>query len=357
MTAADLHRRAKALFIEIAESPKAAQEACLEQTATTDLALANEVRSLLGFNHQGPLIDAPPPRTPEASDVLGIVGQVVDDRYRVDALVAEGGFSYVYRGEHLRWKRPLALKVIKHDGRIGERLQAAFVQESALLSELSRKTNGIVQSYDAGQWQAANGKRHLFTALEWLQGCTLAEAGRDGPWSLSRVVRTLAPVAEALQVAHESGVAHRDIKPSNIFCVEETGARTSKLLDFGIAKVASDEGFLKSSGTLKALTAGYAAPEQFITNLGATGPWTDVHGLAMVCVELLLGRHPAPVNDVQSAMKAASPTERPTPRTHGADVSDGVEAAFQRALSFQPSHRHTTAGAFWRELQAAAKAD
>jgi len=343
--------------MELIEVPKAAQEARLDQAATTDLALANEVRSLLGFNHQGPLIEAPPAKATQAGDVLGIVGQVVDDRYRVDALVAEGGFSYVYRGEHLRWKRPLALKVIKHDGRIGERLQAAFVQESALLSELSRKTNGIVQSYDVGQWQAPSGRRHLFTALEWLQGCTLAEACRGGAWSLSRVISTLAPVAEALQIAHESGVAHQDIKPSNIFCVEEQGARTCKLLDFGIAKVASDEGFLKSSGTLKALTAGYAAPEQFMSNLGATGPWTDVHGLAMVCVELLLGHHPAPVNDVQSAMKAASPGERPTPRTHGADVSDAVEGVFQRALSYKPEHRPRTAGAFWRDLQASANAD
>ncbi len=356
VTSQSLHKRANALFMEVVELEPSAQDARLAELATDDLELAQEVRSLLGFACAKPLLKATTRASMMATDPMGIVGEVVDGRYHVHELVAEGGFSYVYRGEHLRWKRPVALKVIKHDGRITERLQEAFVREGALLSDLSRKTTGIVQSYDVGLWQAPNGKSQLFTALEWLQGRTLAAASRDGAWTLPRILQTLAPVARALQIAHESGVAHRDIKPSNIFCVEESGTRTSKLLDFGIAKVASEQGFMQSSGNLKALTAGYAAPEQFIPDLGATGPWTDVHALAMVCVELLLGRHPVPVNDVRGALKAASPTERPTPRTHGVAVPLAVEQVFEQALRYQPADRYPTAGAFWSQLEQAALA-
>ncbi len=353
MSSPDLHDRATALFIEVSDLADKACRLKLDAVGAQDPLLAEEVRSLLGFASKAPLLEQTAPAAPK--DPLGLVNEVLDDRYRIDALVAEGGFGYVYRAEHLRWARPIAVKVIKHVGPISQQLETAFIREGALLNDLSRKTTGIVQSYDVGTWKAPNGKPHLFTVLEWLEGRTLAEANQDGPWTLERVVRSLAPVAQALDIAHANGVAHRDIKPSNIFMIEEQGVCISKLLDFGIAKVATEEGFLKSSGNLKALTAGYAAPEQFLADLGPTGPWTDVHALAVVCVELLLGTHPTPVNDVASALKLCSPDERPTPRTHGLQVSNAVEATFVRALGYTPNSRYPTAGQFWAELESAAQ--
>lgn len=352
MTTQDLHARATALFIELMGLCGDDRASRLSAVSSSDADLAKEVTSLLDFASEAPLLEQVA-AAPLPTDPLGLIGQVIDERYRIEALAAEGGFGYVYRAEHLRWARPVAVKVIKHTGPISQQLEAAFIREGALLNDLSRKTTGIVQSYDVGTLKTANGRPHLFTVLEWLEGCTLAEASKDGPWPIARVVQTLAPIAAALDIAHESGVAHRDIKPCNIFMVEDQGIRTSKLLDFGIAKVATEDGFLKSSGNLKALTAGYAAPEQFLTELGPTGPWTDVHALAVVCVELLLGQHPNPVDDIAGALKLCSPDERPPPRTHGLQVSDEMEAVFARALGYSPEARYPTAGKFWSDFESA----
>ncbi|MCB9535669.1 MAG: serine/threonine protein kinase [Myxococcales bacterium] len=360
------HRRVKALFMRALDAPPEARGAFLAEACGDDAALRDEVASLLAHVSDAPLFEGPnqsgerPPMTTGAEDdPLGLVGVTLDDRYRVEAFVAEGGFGCVYRARHLRWSRPVAVKVFRPelDSQDREELREAFVKEGALLNELSRRTTAIVQSYDVGTWARPDGRTVLFTVLEWLEGTPLAEArGEDERWSLDQVVRTLEPVAEALGVAHRHGVAHRDVKPSNIFLVDEAGATTTKLLDFGVAKVAAERrrGFASTGGKVTAFTIDYAAPEQIAKAHGPTGPWTDVYALALVCVELLSGRRPYDEEDVVAALALACDVERrPTPRALGVPVSDAVEAVFARALAVPTVERFADADAFWSALDAA----
>jgi serine/threonine-protein kinase len=152
---------------------------------------------------------------------------------------------------------------------------------------------------------------------------------------------------------------HRDIKPENIFVANVHGERVVKILDYGIAKaksVASQiAGRASQTGTAFAsFTPAYGAPEQWLPKrYGQTGPWTDVWGLGLVLVEGLAGR---PVIDGdQAAMMgtALDANRRPSPRAEGVEVSDAVEAVFQRALALDPRHRHSDAGEFWAQLDAA----
>src|SRR5690606_13171532 len=94
------------------------------------------------------------------------------------------------------------------------------------------------------------------------------------------------------------------------------------------------------------------APEQFSRSYGATGPWTDVYAMALILVELLRGDHKALEGETFFELGVAScdPDKRPTPRHHGIDVSDEVEAVFGRALALQPRDRFATMGAFWSAL-------
>jgi cytochrome c peroxidase len=304
------------------------------------------------------------------TDPLGIVGTTIDERYVVLELADEGGYGYVYKARRVMWDKPVAIKLFKHKGGDPHKREIstkAFIAESAVLSELSRKTTAIVQSFDIGTLDRGELGQLLYMALEWLEGSTLEElmlteretAGGDAPWPVERIIDTLQPVAVALAIAHSSGVAHRDVKPANIFLIDEGGSveGTTKLLDFGVAKVVEDlaEGFDKTGHTEGPYTPKYGAPEQFAKRHGPTGPWSDVYSLSMVCVELLAGRYPIKADGFGSLIFAVcDPKNRPTPRALGVSVSDGVEAVFARALNVKSDGRFRDAGEFWRALLEAA---
>jgi formylglycine-generating enzyme required for sulfatase activity len=174
------------------------------------------------------------------------------------------------------------------------------------------------------------------------------------------MVRLLGQAAAALDVAHGRGIAHRDVKPANLFVLGDDprgGRATVKVLDFGVAKMVTDDTQLhaalaKTGMNLTSFTPQYGAPEQFSRSLGATGPWTDVYALALVAVEMLAGRPPLDgENFVQLAVSSSHPDQRPTPRSLGVQVSDAVEAVFRKALAVNPSERFVRAGDLWLALE------
>ena len=302
------------------------------------------------------------------SDPLNLVGTTIADKYVVDSVVGEGGFAVVYRATHSVWKRPVALKVFKALGDVSherrQQLLDDFVREGALLAELSERSAAIVQARDIGTVVLPQGDEVPFMVLEWLDGETLedvlARESRAGvpPRGIEQTIELLGPVAEALALAHQKGIAHRDVKPGNVFVVGDVdGEHKVKLLDFGIAKVvqeAQKEGFRKTSGGHTSFTPLYGAPEQFDRNLGATGPWTDVFAFALVMVEVMLGRE-ALVGDnlAQLAFSALDEKRRPTPGSYGILVSDQIEAAFRIALAVRPDDRYQNVGELWVALRAA----
>lgn len=87
-------------------------------------------------------------------DPLNLVGSTVDDKYAVEEVVGEGGFSVVYRANHVIWKQPVALKCFKIGPLAAEDLRQelldAFVQEGKLMTELSTRTSAVVQARDVG---------------------------------------------------------------------------------------------------------------------------------------------------------------------------------------------------------------
>lgn len=349
----------KNIFFDALDQPETTVSVFLDTACGGDTALRAEVASLLAHHDETELLSTPastPPPTPEV-DPLWLVGEVLDARYRVDRFVAEGGFGFVYKAHHLRWDQPVAVKVFKplDDPSKTEALQKAFYREGALLNKLSRKTTSIVQSYDVGTWANRDGLPLLFTVLEWLEGSPLSTAAPPpAGWTVDTLVARLDPVAQALSVAHADGVAHRDIKPENIFVVQEDDEDTMKVLDFGIAKVAdSNEGFLATGTGIRAFSVKYCAPEQ-LEGL-TTGPWTDVYAFAMVCVELLVGRHPYDdLSPLEAILEVGDPDRRPTPGSLGLTVPDAVEAVFARAFTLTRAERYPDAATFWAALVEAA---
>jgi formylglycine-generating enzyme required for sulfatase activity/serine/threonine protein kinase len=308
------------------------------------------------------------------NDTLQLVGRTIADKYAVESLVGEGGFATVYRAMHVIWKRPVALKVFKAFGSFSEndrqRLLDEFVQEGALLADLSARTAAIVQARDIGMLETSKGEHVPYMVLEWLDGAALESVLEDErnrglpPRSIAEAVSLLEPAAEALALAHRKGIAHRDVKPGNVFVLgDPRGEHTVKLLDFGIAKVVSDAqkmagSFTKTSGQITSFTPAYGAPEQFSRTHGSTGPWTDVFALALMVLELVTGKEPLEGDDfLQLGFSSASTDRRPTPRTFGVAVSDEVEAVFAKAVAIKPSERWQSGGEFWNALRQALRMD
>ena len=304
-------------------------------------------------------------------DPLSIVGITIAEKYRIERLVGEGGFAVVYRAQHTIWNQPVAIKFFNglSSAPIDQRdeFKNQFIQEGALLTELSSQTASIVQARDVGTYTTTDGQWMPYMVLEWLDGQALDQlleherATGMGPWNLEQVIVLLAQVAAALDVAHGKGIAHRDIKPANIFVLGEQPrlSATLKVLDFGVAKMMSDNTQLKAAMAktgmnITSFTPQYGAPEQFSRSYGATGPWTDVYALALVALEMLTGRAALDGDDiVQLAFSTGNPERRPTPRNQGVEVSDEVEAVFDKALAINPHDRFARAREFWSALEQA----
>jgi serine/threonine-protein kinase len=181
----------------------------------------------------------------------------------------------------------------------------------------------------------------------------------SGPIESTSRTRPRAPTAVA-RTCHFPGpagtetIVHCDLKPENVFVATVAGERVVKILDFGVAEVqraATRVEHEAGARSLALFTPAYGAPEQWNPKeLGATGPWTDVWGLGLTITEALVGR-PVIAGDHKSVMRQVmDPGKRPTPRTHGAVVSDAVEAVLARALALRPADRPHDAGTFWRSL-------
>lgn len=358
----------KAAFLAIRERPPAEHGEALAQIS--DAEIRREVGELLGFDGDERAFMAARISEEIAIPLGGdrvpppIAGELLGERFEVQAPVTEGGFGWIYRGRDIARDEPVAIKLFKpiDDPGLASEVEAAFLREGRVLAQLHHQSPHIVEYRDVGTWRDGRAQPHPFIVMEWLDGLTLREyASRflcEAGCSLADVIELLDPVAQALTQAHRAGVAHRDLKPSNVLVLGDPAAPELKLVDFGAAKVAADRarGFDSTGGVVGMVTYLYSAPELLSRTYGATGPWTDVYALALVITELLLGRHPWADRDVLHIMDGVLDEKlRPTPSAHGQPQPKAVEALLTRALAVDPKARPRDMAAFWPALRAAAE--
>lgn len=295
----------------------------------------------------------------EAIDRFGLEGHLLDGRIEVRELVAEGGFGLVYRGFHREQRTEVALKVLLPPPDMApaqlDEFVINFAMEARTLERL-RHPN-IVRVIDAGEAVMPSGHHTGYIALEWIDGVVMEddlEARRgQGGRSPREVFALMRGVLDALAMVHQQGVAHRDIKPGNLMVLQTPSGPLVRLLDFGIAKaMRSDEragsGKTRTFSNLQAYSPQYAAPEQLT---GArTGPWTDVHAMALILSELLTDEPPLEGNSFPQLLASAMNPRRPTPARRNLNVG-AWEPVLRKALSLRPDDRFHNAGEFLAALE------
>ncbi len=165
------------------------------------------------------------------------VGQVLDEKYRLERLLGKGGMGAVYLATHLGTERYVALKLIAPQFMRNEEFVERFKREARAAGRL-RHPN-VVDVTDFG-FSGNGADRVAYLVMEYLDGCTLSDVlAEENRLPLYWVVDILEQVCSAVHEAHQQGIVHRDLKPDNIWLEPNgLGGYRVKVLDFGIAKLA-----------------------------------------------------------------------------------------------------------------------
>jgi hypothetical protein len=239
-------------------------------------------------------------------------------RFLLDRELGAGGMGTVYLAHDTSLQRRVAVKALvpEHASALAAR---RFLREARTLADLEHPN--IVRIYDVGR----ETDPFIYYIMEYLDGETLAQRLMRGALPAQEVNRLGLDLLDALHKAHRRGVIHRDVKPSNVFLVNGRGV----LVDFGIAKSASDSGSdLTQPGQLVG-TRSYMPPEQLV---GRVTTQSDIYALGMVLYEAVTGRYWEGKDDEL------------------AGVPVDLRPALRRALAWSPEERWPDAAGFRRAL-------
>jgi serine/threonine-protein kinase len=271
---------------------------------------------------------APPPALvdlPAPAPAIYVPGDVIDGKYRLTRIIGRGGMGAVWLAHNLPLDMDVAVKLIRRD-RTAPEAAGRLLQEARAAARL--KHPSIVRVFDFGESEQGD----PFIVMELLNGESLgAILRRKKRLSPTMAVQTLLPVASALASAHGKGIVHRDLKPDNVLLItDESGALVPKVVDFGIAKLLSnnpDRPFTLAGEVLG--SPDYMSPEQ-ARGAENVGEPTDVWAFSVVLYEAVAGRRPFDGPNYNSLI-AAILTNDPPPIPNLGDAA--LWAILQRGLA------------------------
>lgn len=266
------------------------------------------------------------------------LGDLFENRYRVDGVLGEGGFAVVYRATDTASSRTVALKVLRtHGDRYDHGTAVRFAREVEIVAQL--RNAHTVRVLDSGR--SSTGV--LFAVFELVPGRDLAEIlTAHGALEPDLVVHIVRQILQSLREAHGKGLLHRDIKPENIRVFEDRGDLWFvKLLDFGIARPAdSSHPSVTTTGELVG-TPRYMSPEQIIE--GRLTAASDVYSVGMVAIELLLGRDALQGNEWIDQLDRLT-TGHLFDIPESANIDEELRTIVERMTARDASQRYRSAG-------------
>ncbi len=271
---------------------------------------------------------------PQAPDEIGRLGP-----YRILGVLGSGGMGVVFRAEDPRLGRIVALKVLS------PRLAGRDTGRQRLLREAQAAAKlrhpGIVPLHEVGQQAEVT-----YLVYDLVPGPNLAALLTKTQPAPDQAAQWVAPIADALDYAHQMGIIHRDVKPANILL---DAGNQPLLSDFGLAYCKDAGPTLTQEGDLLG-TPAYMSPEQARgASKGADGR-TDVYSLGVVLYEVLAGTLPFHGQSASVLHKVIHEEPRP-PRSHRPGIAADLETICLKAMAKEPASRYATAGDFAADLR------
>jgi serine/threonine-protein kinase len=282
----------------------------------------------------------PPIVARAATEDLDRLGETLGS-YRILDVLGRGGMGNVYRAEHVKLGREVALKLLRGDYASRRDAVARFFQEARTVNRVRHRN--IVDVTDFVELDDGT----TFIIMELLTGQSLGNWARTGI-DLPRALAVLVQICDGLAAAHEIGVIHRDLKPDNIFIVPTAdGAELVKLLDFGVAKLVNrddeDLGFQTVAGSVIG-TPAYMSPEQ--AGGMPVDPRSDIYSLGAIMYELFCGQPMFQGRSfgeyVRKHLVEMPPPPRATPA--GAQLDPRIDALIMKCLEKDPDQRFAAIG-------------
>jgi len=241
----------------------------------------------------------------------------------------------VYRGRHLKLKRPVAIKMLLAGGFAGPLEHERFKREAEAIAALCHPN--IVQVFDAGECDG-----HPYFVMELLERGSLAQQLDGSPRSSRDAAATISILARAVHAAHAGGIMHRDLKPGNILVALDG---TLKVADFGLARRSDYSGqstAITITGTHLG-TPSYMAPEQAAGAATEFCPLIDIYALGAILYEMLTGRPPFR-GETPAETERQVLSDEPVPPTRlNPTVPRDLQTICLKCLQKDPARRYASA--------------
>ncbi|HEX9652928.1 MAG TPA: protein kinase, partial [bacterium] len=245
----------------------------------------------------------------------------------------------VYKARDLKLDRFVALKFLPSNLSDTADRKARFIQEAKAASALDHP--GICTIHEISQTD----DEQLFIAMAYYEGETLKDKIDRGPLEIGEAVDLACQIARGLNRAHQNAIVHRDVKTANIIV---TNRHEAKILDFGLAKLESDNRLTRTGQTLG--TAAYMSPEQLQGN--DVDHRSDIFAWGVVFYEMLTGRLPFRGDYPQALMYSILHDDPPSLRSLNPDIPEEVELIINKALAKNPDGRYQQTFELVEDLQA-----
>src|ERR1700759_2841565 len=269
------------------------------------------------------------PRVPHNTDgrMSTLVGTSLNGRYRLEARIAAGGMSTVYRALEKTFEHKVAVKLMNREVATHSGQLELFRREARAVAQLSHPH--IVGVIDAGEDEG-----RPYIVFEYVEGETLKERiRRNGRLPIAEAVAYAIEIARALGAAHAQHIVHRDVKPQNVLIDHEGSA---KVTDFGIARTLEEDGLTADGRVLG--TTDYVSPEQALGQ--HVSGQSDLYSLGVVLYEMLTGEVPfRGENQVAVAMKHVR-EEIPDVQSKRPEVSAALAAVVETATAKRLDERY-----------------
>jgi serine/threonine protein kinase len=262
---------------------------------------------------------------------------MLDDKYRIERLLATGGMGAVYLGTHVGLRKRVAIKVLNPQLNSAPMIER-FHREAITASQIGHE--GIAQVTDLG----TSGEGEPFLVMEFLEGESLASRLKaSGPLAIEEACELGCAILSPLAAAHRAGIVHRDLKPDNVFLVRQSRGEMVKLLDFGISRVAGqDSSFRLTTTGLILGTPYYMSPEQARGDSEVTVA-ADLYSFGVILYEMLVGVVPIRAENYNQLMYRVMTGEFAWPRQLRPDLPDPLERIIVRAMALEPASRPSSA--------------